>query len=74
MDARAAVSAAVQPSATATPAWQRDNVLAWCIVPFDARKRSLEERGEMLREIGFRRDAYDFRAEHVHPHTTRSRR
>ena len=28
--------------------FQRDNLVAWCIVPFDAKKRSPEQRAEML--------------------------
>ncbi|MDO8540070.1 MAG: TIM barrel protein [Opitutaceae bacterium] len=47
------------------PRWQRDNVQAWCIVPFDAKKRSSEERAEMLQAIGLRRYAYDYRPEHI---------
>ena len=43
----------------------RENLVAWCIVPFDAKKRGPEERAEMLRRLGFRRFAYDWRAEHV---------
>ena len=41
------------------------NLVAWCIVPFDAKKRSPAERAEMLKELGIRRSAYDWRAEHV---------
>jgi putative heme-binding domain-containing protein len=43
----------------------RDNLVAWCIVPFDSRKRGPEERAAMLKKLGFRRFAYDWRAEHV---------
>jgi putative heme-binding domain-containing protein len=43
----------------------RDNLVAWCIVPFDSRKRAPEERAAMLERLGFRRFAYDWRAEHV---------
>jgi sugar phosphate isomerase/epimerase len=43
----------------------RDNLTAWCIVPFDARKRGPEERAVMLRRLGFRRFVYDWRAEHL---------
>ncbi|WP_437190694.1 hypothetical protein [Planctomicrobium sp. SH527] len=42
-----------------------DNLVAWCIVPFDAKKRSPQQRAEMLRELGIRSCAYDWRAEHV---------
>ncbi len=40
-------------------------LVAWCIVPFDARQRSPRERVEMLQRLGLRRVAYDWRAEHV---------
>jgi hypothetical protein len=54
-------------STTAAPAdlWSRDNLVAWCIVPFDAQKRGPEARAEMLQRLGFRQFAYDWRAEHV---------
>lgn len=43
----------------------RTNLVAWCIVPFDSRKRGPEERAKMLDDLGIRRLAYDWRAEHV---------
>lgn len=43
----------------------RDNLVAWCIVPFDAKKRGPVERVEMLAKLGFRHYAYDWRAEHL---------
>jgi len=43
----------------------QDNRVAWCIVPFDAKKRSPEERVEMLKRLGFAKYAYDWRAEHL---------
>ena len=43
----------------------RENLVAWCIVPFDAKKRGPEERVAMLKELGFRRYAYDWRDEHL---------
>lgn len=43
----------------------RDNLVAWCIVPFDAKKRNPEERAEMLARLGFKHYAYDWRAEHL---------
>jgi hypothetical protein len=41
------------------------NLVAWCVVPFDARKRSPEQRAALLASLGFRRFAVDWRAEHV---------
>lgn len=43
----------------------RENLVAWCIVPFDAKKRGPEERAVMLESLGFRQFAYDYRAEHI---------
>jgi putative heme-binding domain-containing protein len=43
----------------------RDNLVAWCIVPFDSKKRGPEERAAMLERLGFQRFAYDWRAEHI---------
>lgn len=61
---------ALSPSAAAddtdTPSlFARDNLMAWCVVPFDAAKRSPEERAEMLAGLGLTKLAYDWRGEHV---------
>ena len=45
--------------------FQRDRLVAWCIVPFDARKRTPSQRAEMVAKLGMARVAYDWRAEHV---------
>src|SRR5439155_16382558 len=44
--------------------YARSNLVAWCIVPFDARKRGPEEHAAMLEKLGFKLFAYDYRAEH----------
>ncbi|WP_296461395.1 hypothetical protein [Rubinisphaera sp.] len=44
---------------------QPNDLVAWCIVPFDASKRGPAERAQMLKELGITRCAYDWRAEHV---------
>jgi hypothetical protein len=41
------------------------NLSAWCIVPFDSRERTPSERAEMLKRLGLRRVAYDWREKHV---------
>src|SRR3954453_4203748 len=43
----------------------KDHLVAWCIVPFDAKQRGPAERVAMLQRLGFRRFAYDWRAEHL---------
>lgn len=55
---------------TSAAAWAadlfvRENLVAWCIVPFDARKRGPQERAEMLQRLRIQRLAYDWRAEHI---------
>lgn len=41
------------------------NLIAWCIVPFDAKNRGPAGRAEMVRKLGFRRVAYDWREKHI---------
>ncbi|MEY2878990.1 MAG: hypothetical protein RLZZ15_1370 [Verrucomicrobiota bacterium] len=43
----------------------RENLLAWCIVPYDGKKRAPAERAAMLARLGFPAVAYDWRKEHV---------
>jgi putative heme-binding domain-containing protein len=43
----------------------RENLVAWCIVPFDAKRRTPDERAAMLSRLGFSKFAYDYRAEHI---------
>jgi hypothetical protein len=45
--------------------FRRENLVAWCIVPFDDRPRSPSDRAEMLVRLGFTKFAYDYRAEHI---------
>jgi hypothetical protein len=64
-----------RPSRTQRPAtgikarcrklFAKENLIPWCLVPFDAEKRGPKERAEMLRRLGFSKLAYDWRAEHV---------
>ncbi len=53
------------PFANAADLYDRDNLIAWCIVPFDAKKRGPEERAAMLASLGLKRFAYDYRKEHI---------
>lgn len=43
----------------------RENLVAWCIVPFDEKKRGPQARAEMLNRLGISKLAYDYRAEHI---------
>lgn len=45
--------------------WARENIAAWCIVPYDAKKRGPVERARMLQRLGLRKLAYDYRDEHL---------
>lgn len=42
-----------------------ENLVAWCIVPFDGKKRGPEARAAMCARLGFQQVAYDWRARHV---------
>jgi putative heme-binding domain-containing protein len=57
--------AASQPSAADPDLFARDNLVAWCIVPFDDRKRTPDERAAMMHQLGITKYAYDYRAEHI---------
>lgn len=52
-------------SPTSASVFARENLVAWCIVPFDAKRRGPEQRAEMLQRLGIRRLAYDWRDEHI---------
>ena len=43
----------------------KEELVAWCIVPFDAEKRGPAARALMLKRLGLIRVAYDWRAQHV---------
>lgn len=53
------------PTLAADTVFDKSNLVAWCIVPFDAAKRSPEARAEMVAKMGLKKVAYDWRAEHV---------
>jgi sugar phosphate isomerase/epimerase len=64
----AALGARPLPAAAplaAKSVFAKDNLVAWCIVPFDAKKRGPAERAEMLKRLGIERVAYDWRQNHV---------
>ena len=45
--------------------FEKANLVAWCIVPFDSMHRTPEERAAMLEKLGVKKFAYDYRAEHI---------
>lgn len=56
--------AMAQPAPDKKKLFAPENLVAWCIVPFDSKNRGPQERVEMLRSLGFTKYAYDWR----HPH------
>jgi len=54
-----------QTSKPAGENFARENLVAWCIVPFDDRDRTPEERAQMLGRLGISKYAYDYRAQHI---------
>ena len=45
--------------------YAKQNLIAWCIVPFDNKNRTPEERAQMLNKLGINKLAYDWREKHV---------
>jgi hypothetical protein len=60
-----AAMVAAAPAPAGRSVFSRDNLVAWCIVPFDAKQRGPKERAEMLSRLGIQRVAYDWRDHHV---------
>lgn len=54
-----------EPSQPTGGVFGRENLMAWCIVPFDAKQRGPEERAAMLEQLGLTGLAYDYRGEHI---------
>ena len=63
--AGAPASAPASRPAGETGLFARENLVAWCIVPFDAKQRSPEERAAMLARLGIKKFAYDWREQHL---------
>ncbi|MEM8732842.1 MAG: sugar phosphate isomerase/epimerase [Planctomycetota bacterium] len=45
--------------------FETNELVAWCIVPFDKSKRGPAARAQMLNDLGIRKLAYDWRDEHI---------
>jgi sugar phosphate isomerase/epimerase len=45
--------------------YAKSNLVAWCVVPFDASGRGPAERAEMLKALGLTKLAYDWRDQHI---------
>ncbi len=61
----AADEPAKAPSVKGSKLFEQKNLMAWCIVPFDSKRRGPEERAAMLEKLKFSKFAYDYRAEHI---------
>jgi len=61
----AARSAASPPNSRPGGVFARANLVAWCIVPFDAKHRGPKDRADMLVRLGIKRIAYDWRDQHI---------
>ena len=49
------------PSRTKGPVFGKQNLMAWCIVPFDAKMRGPVDRARMMKSVGIQKFAYDWR-------------
>jgi sugar phosphate isomerase/epimerase len=58
-------SAKIQGQDPSDDLFNRENLVAWCIVPFDAAERTPEQRAMMLKELGISQMAYDYRTKHI---------
>ncbi len=45
--------------------FDKENLLAWCIVPYDAKERTPQQRAKMLKELGVTKYAWDWREKHL---------
>ena len=62
---QAQANAAQASKTNAAGIFAHQKLVAWCIVPFDGKKRGPAERAAMCARLGLKRIAYDWRAEHV---------
>jgi sugar phosphate isomerase/epimerase len=55
----------VRETQAAPDVFIKSNLLAWCIVPFDSKKRGPVARAQMLNKLGITKFAYDWRANYI---------
>ncbi|MFN5422767.1 MAG: sugar phosphate isomerase/epimerase family protein [bacterium] len=58
-------SSLAQNSRSAQTNFNKQNLVAWCIVPFDVKNRGPFERAQMLKGLGITKLAYDWRDHHI---------
>lgn len=54
-----------QTGSKSTNLFAQENLVAWCIVPFDNQHRTPKERIDMLKRLNFSQYAYDWRHQHL---------
>jgi sugar phosphate isomerase/epimerase len=59
------IFAVAQPSSKKKDLFAQQNLVAWCIVPFDNQHRTPQQRIEMLKRLNFSQYVYDWRHEHL---------
>lgn len=64
-DASAVPELTVETKASLPSIFRRDNLVAWAVVPFDAKNRNPKQRAAMLKRLGFSKFAYDWRDIHI---------
>ena len=60
-----AFASVAQKSSRSKNIYARQNLIAWCIVPYDVKNRGPVARAEMLNKLGFTMLAYDWREKHI---------
>jgi hypothetical protein len=60
-----ALAMATTPAHAAASLFAQDNLLAWCIVPYDSKHRGPAERIAMLQRLGFTQYVWDWRPQHL---------
>jgi sugar phosphate isomerase/epimerase len=58
-------SNAKSESASSAPLFSMNNLLAWCIVPYDSLNRTPAQRVEMLQRLGLTQYVWDWRPQHL---------
>jgi hypothetical protein len=55
----------MQESPDMSTLFKSNNLVAWCVVPYDACDRDAEQRAAMLKRLGITKIAWDWRKEHL---------
>src|SRR5438874_12544669 len=53
------------PSQNASTLWANENLMAWGVVPYDAKKRTPEQRAQMLEHLHIQHFAYDWQPKDI---------